>query len=195
MLGVGNHLGQQVPAPTTLPYLPPYPTPINISVTPENTRYDPWPEGWGHAPEPIDNQTLRILMKNPDGIRPKQSDNCEKLEGGLKDMFDLQAGIILINEHNADTKQIDVREGYRHKLLKHWPTNRTEYSCSKTPAINTYLPGGTLITILNNWTGRILTTEVDSTKMGRWSCVNLRGKQEKIVSVYSTYRIPHDTLP
>ena len=38
-------------------------------------------------------------------------------------------------------------------------------------------------------------TEVDSTKMGRWSCVNLRGKQEKIVIVYSAYRVPQDSLP
>ena len=106
-------------------------------------------------------------MKNPDGIKPKQADNFEKLEGGLKEMFDLQAGIILINEHNTDTKQIEVREGYRNKLLKHWPQNRTEYSSSKTSAPNTYLPGGTLISVLNNWIGCTLTTEVDPSKMGR----------------------------
>ena len=31
--------------------------------------------------------------------------------------------------------------------------------------------------------------------MGRWSCVNLRGKNEKIISVYSAYRVPQDSLP
>ena len=51
------------------------------------------------------------------------------------------------------------------------------------------------MSVLNHWTGRILTTEVDPSKMGRWSCVNLRGKQDKIVSVYSAYRVPQDTLP
>jgi len=40
-----------------------------------------------------------------------------------------------------------------------------------------------------------LTTEVDPTKMGRWSCVNLRGKKEKIISIYSAYRVPQDILP
>ena len=73
--------------------------------------------------------------------------------------------------------------------------NRTEYSSSKTPAHNTYLPGGTLVSVLNNWTGCILTTEVNPTQMGRWSCVNLRGKKEKIISIYSAYRVPQDTLP
>ena len=74
MLGVGNHLGQQAQTQNALPYLPQHPAPYNIDLTPGNTRYDPWPEGWGHAPEQIDNQTLRILMKNPDGIKPKPSD-------------------------------------------------------------------------------------------------------------------------
>ena len=125
MLGVGNHLGQNEQINNTLPYLPNHPAPYNINVTSTNTRYNPWPGGWGHAPEPIDNQTLRILMKKPDGIKPKSSDHCEKLEAGLKDMADLHVGIILINERNSDTKQMEVREGFRHKLLKHWPTNRT----------------------------------------------------------------------
>ena len=28
-------------------------------------------------------------------------------------------GIILVNEHNLDTKQMEAREGFRHKLLKY----------------------------------------------------------------------------
>ena len=31
--------------------------------------------------------------------------------------------------------------------------------------------------------------------MGRWSCVNLRGKHDKIISIRSAYRVPQDTLP
>ena len=123
MLGVGNHLGQTARQPQTqpLPYLPPHPEPYNLTKTPENQLYDPWPEGWGHAPDPIDTQTVRIFLKNPDGIKPKTKDICNKLDTGLKELADMSAGIILINEHNSDTKQRDVREGFRHRLLKHWP--------------------------------------------------------------------------
>ena len=78
MLGVENHLRQQAQAPTPLPYLSLYPAPYNINVSTANTRDDPWTEGWGHAPEPIDNQTLRILMKSPNGIKPKTTDHCKK---------------------------------------------------------------------------------------------------------------------
>ena len=80
-------------------------------------------------------------MKNPIGLTPKTSDNCEKLEASLKDMVDLQAGIILINEHNLETKQMKGREGYIPKLLKYWPLNRTEYSTSTTLVLNTSLLG------------------------------------------------------
>ena len=110
MLGVGNHLGQTARQPQTqpLPYLPPHPEPYNLTKTPENQLYDPWPEGWGHAPDPIDTQTVRIFLKNPDGIKPKTKDICNKLDTGLKELADMSAGIILINEHNSDTKQIKV---------------------------------------------------------------------------------------
>ena len=64
------------------------------------------------------------------------------MDTGLKEFADLGARKILLNEHNADTKQMEVREGYRHKLLKHWPKIRTQFSSSTIPAKNTYLPGG-----------------------------------------------------
>ena len=90
---------------------------------------------------------------------------------------------------------MDVRDGYRQKLIKHWPNNRTEFSSSIIPAINTYLPGGTLVTILNHWISRVLSKETDPTKMGWWSCVHLKGKKDRIVSIYSAYRVPQDSLP
>ena len=52
-----------------------------------------------------------------------------------------------------------------------------------------------MISVFNHWTGRILNSEVDPTKMGCWFCMNLRGKMENIISVYSAYRVPQDSLP
>ena len=78
-------------------------------------------------------------MKNPNGIRPRMSHQCNKLETGLPELFDMNAGIILLNEHNVDTKKPEVRDGYRHRLLKHWIHNRTEYSTSEIKAANDYL--------------------------------------------------------
>ena len=200
MLGIENYSGQQNPAANTLhntsnttntlPYLSQYPAPYKKKH--DETPYNPWPDGWGHTPEPIGNETLRIFLKNLNGIRPWATQQCTKLDTGLPEFSDLTAGILLLNEHNTDTKKPEVREGYRRRLLKHWPHNRTEYSTSTIKATNDYLPGGTLISVFNHWTGRILNSEVDPTKMGRWSCMNLRGKEENIISVY---RVPQDSLP
>ena len=44
------------------------------------------------------------------GLNPKHPITAMKLESGLKEMAELQVGIILINEHNSDTKQIEVKE-------------------------------------------------------------------------------------
>ena len=41
----------------------------------------------------------------------------------------------------------------------------------------------------------MLNSEVDPTKMGRLSCINLQGNKEKMVSIYSAYQVPQDSLP
>ena len=110
MLGVGNHLGQTARHAQTqsLPYLPPHPALYNITITEDNQLYNPWTEGWGHTPDPIDTHTLRVFLKNPDGIKPKTTHICNKLDTGLKELADMSAGIILINKHSSDTKQVEV---------------------------------------------------------------------------------------
>ena len=72
---------------------------------------------------------------------------CPKLIHGFQDMADLGAGMILLNEINCDTKQSDVRDTYKVHLDKHWVQSRTEFSSSTLKPKNTYLPGGSLISI------------------------------------------------
>ena len=120
---------------------------------------------------------------------------CPKLMNGLQGMVDLGAGMILLNEINCDVKRSDIRDTYKTHLDKHWLHSRTEFTCSTVKPQNTYLPGGSLISALGHWTGRVINTEVDSTKMERWTCYNMRGKKSKIVSIYSAYRVPQDSLP
>jgi len=134
--------------------------------------FDPWPESGGHAPEPINHQTLRVILKNLNGIKPKKSNECNKLDTRLLEWANLDARLLLINEHNSGTKQLKVRDGFKHKLMRHWITHRSVFSSSIILVLNTYLPGGTLIVILGRWTGRFLTFKVDPTQMGRWSYIS-----------------------
>ena len=151
--------------------------PYDITSKIDGTPYDPWPDGWGHSPTEITEDTLRLFFKNPDGIISSSGKVCPKLMTGLQGMADLGAGIILLNEINCDVKRSDIRDTYKTHLDKHWIHSRTEFTCSTIKPQNTYLPGGSLISILGHWTGRVINTEVDPTKMGRWTCCNMRGKQ------------------
>ena len=107
------------------------------------------------------------------------TEKCNKLDTGLFELADLEARILLINDHNSDTKHQGVRNWFKHKLMRHWPANRTKLSSSNIPDQNTYLPGSTLVSVLGKWTNRILSSELDPTSMGRWSCMNLREKKNK----------------
>ena len=151
--------------------------PYDITSKLDGTPYDPWPDGWGHSPTEITDDTLRLFLKNPNGIIPSPGKVCPKLMHGLQSMADLGAGIILLNETNCDVKRSDVRDTYKTHLDKHWLHSRTEFTCSSIKPQNSYLPGGSLISILGHWTGRVINTEVDPTNMGRWTCCNMRGKQ------------------
>ena len=98
----------------------PEPCPYDINSTYDGTPYDPWPDSWGHSPSDIQNDTLRLFLKNPNGIMSIPGQACPKLIHGLQDMADLGAGMILLNEINCDTKQSDVRDTYKVHLDKHW---------------------------------------------------------------------------
>ena len=156
---------------------------------------DPWPDGWGHSPTDIDDDTLRIFQKNPNGIMSLTGTACPKLVNGFQDMADLNAGIIFLHEINCDVKWSEVRDMFTIHLYKHWLHSRSELTCSKTIPKNDYFPGGALLSVLGHWTGRIINTEVDPSQMGCWTCCNMRGRKDNIVSIYSAYRVPQDSLP
>jgi len=87
--------------------------PYDITPTIEGVPYGPWPDRWGHSPSEINNDTLRLFLKNPDGIMSKSGKACPKLIHGLQGMADLGAGMILLNEINCDVKRSDIRETYK----------------------------------------------------------------------------------
>ena len=129
------------------------PCPYDITSTIDRDPYDPWPNGWGHSPTEINEDTFRLFFKNPDGIMSVSRKACPKLMNGLQDMAELGTGMILLNEINCDVKRSDIRDTYKAHLDKHWIHSRTEFTCSTVKPQNNYLPGGSLIPILGHWTG------------------------------------------
>ena len=117
-----------------------------------------------------------------------------RLDNSLQDLSNLDEGIQLFDEHNCDTKKSKVREGVGSILLKYWPVFRKQFSVSATQAQTYYLPSGISTITLGSWTGRLLPSKVDPINMGWCPCMNLRGKGDKVVRVYSAHRVPQYSL-
>ena len=48
-------------------------------------------------------------------------------------------------------------------------------------------PGGTLLGVAEIWASRV--EKLGNDEMGRWSWINLRGKQGRLIRVISAYRV------
>jgi hypothetical protein len=59
---------------------------------------------------------------------------------------------------------------------------------SKFPAVSPFLVGGTATFALNNSVHRVVSMDSDSSGMGRWSSVRLRGKNQRCVRIVTAYR-------
>ena len=66
-----------------------------------------------------ENETLRILSKNPNGFCFEDGKD-NKITAGIEYFHDTQAGAILAQETNTDWKQHKTREKLRNMLFKYW---------------------------------------------------------------------------
>ena len=120
-----------------------------------------------------ENETLRILSKNPRGFCFEDGKD-DKITAGIEYFHDAQAGAILAQETNTDWKKHKTRGKLRNKLFKYWKYQNITTSVSDTKArISSYLPGGTATAILGKWSSRIMATGSDK-RQGRWSWTRLQ---------------------
>ena len=124
-----------------------------------------------------ENETLRILSKNPRGFCFEDGKD-DKITAGIEYFHDAKVGAILAQETNTDWKQHKTREKLRNKLFKYWKHQNITTSVSDTKArISTYLPGGTATAILGKWSSRIMATGSDK-RQGRWPWERLQGNTD-----------------
>ena len=75
----------------------------------------------------------------------------------------------MFQETNTDFKLRESQEIFAQIIKTHYPTHFTVSSCSKIPAKKSYwLPGGTMIGVLNQWTGAKISSRHDKI-YGRWT--------------------------
>ena len=129
---------------------------------------------------------IRIYAQNVNGV--SLDGRLMEWELTLEHLNKQQADIGCISEMNMDVTKTNVTHMLYEKTTKLDKYSTTIHAGSKTSMSTLdYKRGGLTTLVRGNWTGRI--KEKGKEKLGRWTYVDLRGKDGKIVKIISTYRV------
>ena len=94
----------------------------------------------------------------------------------------------MFDRKNLNWNRSDIKNRFKAALKD---TRHTHYifSCCTQPEGNTsYLPGGTCMIMHQPWSTKA-TSSVDPSGMGKWSEINIQGKQNRQITIITTYRV------
>ena len=135
------------------------------------------PDIFGHIPESIDTATtFRLLLQNPNGIRPTVTD--PDFMFSLHLCNEIGAGAICIAETNLNWHKTKHLVSLRRCLNRNWSASKYQVSIPEEVFTGNYQPGGSATLIVDRWTSRVIKSGMDPFGLGRWSYVFLGGKQD-----------------
>jgi hypothetical protein len=133
-----------------------------------------------------------VVFINVNGIQHKEG--YAKLFELGEQSIDYNIDMLCLVEHKLNMQNKDVFKSCE-AISKRYH-NQTKFIASSATPIecnSKYQPGGTA-TILNDpYMGRICRIAKDD-KLGRWSIVSLKGKQEKQVTFITAYQVNNDSV-
>jgi len=146
------------------------------------------PDIWGHASESINStSTLRIILQNPNGIRPSVTNTDFMFSLHL--CSEIGAEAICLAETNLNWHHSQHHASLRRCLHKNWSASKYQTSVLKENFLGDYQPGGTVTLAVDRWTSRVISSGADPYGLGRWSYLKLRGKQERQICIITAYRV------
>ena len=162
-------------------------------------QYHEEKETWGDEinvstkwPNSNETQTIRILHYNAKGIA--SGNNYDEWEGLLNRLDEIQVDVYCLNEISIDTRKSCVQHNIREIGRLHDPHMKIVMESSKVTNTNNetiFKPGGTMVGIKGNWSGRTIIPKGVKNKdeLGRWSTIHLQGRQGQIITIMSVYRV------
>ena len=107
-------------------------------------------------------------MPYNNGINLDNNIDDTKIKIDLKNMKEMEAGLINMPETNLDWKIEKVREEFGYRTATHWKSSRRTFASSKVRARgDQFLPGGAANLAVGKWTGYCLDSGQDPSGMGR----------------------------
>ena len=141
-----------------------------------------------YSPSVIDN-IISFEHINANGLNTK--DNFVEIQHFLRTLQGINAGVFSVNEHTLDTTQPLLMKRIMETTKSVDPYMKVEMaSCRFETAHNHWKPGGAMVGVSGKWASRICGRGSDP--LGRWSWVDLRGKNFKIIRVISAYRVSQE---
>jgi len=145
-------------------------------------------EVWGHHIEEIDiDTTICLFFNNPNGL--KLTTDPQSIQYSLSLLSSLGAGGICLAETNINWGNYQVSQRFWSLIKQTWQHSTYTTSHGEGPIVGEIQPGGTLTTIMNKWTSRVLERGTDPFGMGRWTYITLRGKEGRKILLVTAYRV------
>jgi hypothetical protein len=146
------------------------------------------PDVFGHLPQEIDTSlTLRIVLQNPNGIRPSVTE--PDFMFSLHLCHQIGVGAICLAETNLNWNHSQHSTALRRCLHRNWSSSKFQPSIPEEKFIGNYQPGGTITIVTDRWTSKVITTGSDPYGLGRWSYIILKGKADVHICIITAYRV------
>lgn len=110
-----------------------------------------------------------------------------KLTGVLATIRNWNANILCLAETQVAWENHVVRNNVVSELRRLDAHAGLVGSSSCAACCDVYKPGGTATVFDGNWAGRI-TKETDNSKLGRWSCITIAGRNDTNLTIITAYR-------
>ena len=143
---------------------------------------------WGHHMGKKQPGTIRFMLQNVDGI-PTHEDGDLKLDCLNQFTKKHQIDIITLTELNTAWDKLPYTARLPSKTRGWWEACHWSISHNKKDQHgDSFQPGGTAIAAVNAWAHRTTTPGDDSSGLGRWSWIRIRGRDNHFLRVVAVYR-------
>jgi len=127
------------------------------------------------------------MLQNMDGI-PTHKDGNIKPDCLYQLTTDYQVDIVALTELNTAWDKLPYNERLPHKTCGWWEASHWSVSHNKKDKHrDTFQPGGMEILVLNAWAHQATRPGDDTTGLGHWSWVCIRGKDNHYLRLVVTY--------
>jgi len=148
----------------------------------------PQDQRWGHQMGKKPPDTIRLVIQNVDGI-PNNTKGAMKLDCLHTFTTENDIDIMALTELNTAWDCLNYKDRLHAKTRGWWEANQWSVTHNKQDTHgDDFQLGGTALLVLNKLSHKTTRPGDDTSGLGRWCWVRLRGKENHFLRVVSVYR-------